>query len=99
MQTFLWIAGGLCSGLGVLFTLLNWGCIWARVRDRRRGIDKNHSLVPLVGPVFVMMGANVAPMEIPWWLWLSWAVDPGTYVLICVLPYVAYDIYTSKREP
>ncbi len=99
MQTFLWIVGGIIVALGVLLTLLNWGCVWTGVRDRRLGIDKNHSTVPLVGPAFVMLGAYAAPMEIPWWLWLSWAVDPGTFMVVCALPCVAYDIYTSKREP
>ncbi len=40
-----------------------------------------------------------APGGGAWWLWLSWAVDPGTFMVVCALPYIAYDIYTSKREP
>ena len=46
----------------VYIVVMNWGCVIVSIRNRKRGIDRHHSTVPVVS--FIMAG--LAHLICPW---------------------------------
>ena len=75
----------------------NWGCVIVSIRNKRKGIDRHHSTVPLIS--FIFAGAFAYPLYpfIPkWWIVIIPALDIGNWSLIISLPWVIFHQVIRK---
>jgi hypothetical protein len=81
----------------VCVVLLNWGCVIASLRWRRRGIDRRVSAVPFFAQILALAGAiaayNAQASLLP--SWLFWAVALAD-VPVVALSY--YPIFRLRRR-
>jgi hypothetical protein len=84
--------------LAGLVCFANWAGAIAARRDRRRGIDRHFSFIPLLSIVLAAAGAVVWPGASGGWLLLVAAADLGTWSLVVGLP-VALFRGEFRRRP
>lgn len=86
--------------LGVLVVWMNWWCVRASTRNKRRGIDKHHSTVPVVSFIFTgVLAYPLFPYEPKWWISIIPAFDIGNWMLIIGLPWVITQGMMKKDKP
>src|SRR5262249_12358656 len=85
------VARSLFSILIILFTayvvVMNWGCLIASWRNKRRGIDRHHSTVPLVSVLFSYLAFLIYPYALRNWIGVIPLLDIGNWTLL-LLPVV-----------
>ena len=52
--------------------------------------------MPLVGPIFVVFGCEMLPVDFGWWVLLAFLADPDTIILFLSLPFLPRQLF--KRE-
>lgn len=72
---------------GIYIVGLNYGCIIVSERNKRRGIDKHHSVSPFIGPISYLIGASLSPFKIGIHVLIVLVLDPGTWLIVLGLPY------------
>jgi hypothetical protein len=61
-------AFGILCLLAALYVLaMNWACVITSLRNKRKGIDRHHSTVPLVSAIPAVLAAATLPQ--PWGAW------------------------------
>ena len=65
--------------LGVHLVVLNYWGLWRNHRNRRLGIDKYHSAIPILGGTLGALGLYLLTGS-PW-AWLAALLDPGVAFL------------------
>jgi hypothetical protein len=81
---------------GAYVIAMNWGCIFANLRNAREGIDKHHSFSPIVGPLLVVVGLSKLAPDLGWFLVLPIVVDPATWILVYGLPFLAKQLVGGR---
>ena len=71
---------------------MNWLCVFANLRNAREGIDKHHSLAPVVGPLLMTVGLSKLVSGLGWLLVLPLLIDPGTWILVYSIPFLAKQL-------
>jgi hypothetical protein len=100
MNTTRWILAAPLFLLGAWIIVYHWRLFvfYIRVRFFRRQ-HKWESSVPLFGPIFVCLGALVSPSPgLLRYSWLSFVIDPSTYILIFSLPFLFRELILSRRK-
>ena len=88
-----------CAALFVVG--MNWSCVFLNFRNRRRGIDKHHSMVPVVAQVLLVIAAQCSRLEQSPWLptlafWILGLADISLWMLAS-LPFVL--LYRKYFQP
>jgi ABC-type Fe3+ transport system permease subunit len=90
--------GCLFVALALFIMTMNWLCVLASTRNKRKGIDRHHSQVLLVPELLIGAGA-LLPLPFPkWYLLIPLALHIGTWVLPASLFYFIQQIIKSKRS-
>ena len=76
--------------------VMNWGCVIANHRNARQGVDKYHSIVFPIGAFFVIVGLGISPWGYHHALWLIFALDPGTYVMLAGIVFALHHGLRGK---
>ncbi|MBN1864322.1 MAG: hypothetical protein JW808_05425 [Victivallales bacterium] len=75
--------------IAAYIVVMNWACVIASWRNRRKGIDKHHSTVPLITLILAgLMAYPLYPFATKWWILLIPAMDIGNWMLIIGVPSV-----------
>jgi len=82
---------------GAYVIAMNWMCVFANLRNARENIDKHHSLAPIAGPLLLVVGLGNLLPGIGWLLLLPVLIDPGTWILLYSIPFLASQT-TGARE-
>lgn len=61
---------------------MNLGCVIATSRNKRKGIDKHHSTVPIVSAFLAGIAYLVYPFAPKVWIWIIPAIDIGNWGLL-----------------
>ena len=70
------------------FVVMTWWCVLASERNRRKGVDRHHSVAPVVLLLLVgVVGYPMWPYAPKWWMWVIPGLDIGTWMLIFGLPW------------
>jgi len=72
---------------GIYIVGVNYCCIIVSERNKRKGIDKHHSVSPLFGPISYLIGTSLSPFKIGIHALIVWVLDPGTWLIVLGLPY------------
>lgn len=75
------IAASLLMLFGACVAAMNWGCVIISMRNKRKGIDKHHSTVPLISLVAAGFAYIIYPLEPKGWIGLIPALDLGNWML------------------
>lgn len=94
----MWIVSLVCMGLGSLIAIGNIAGALAAMRNRRKGIQKGYSSIPLLS-LILCGAAYAAGGDSPGLIvFLPCLFDPGTWLTAC-LPYILYKEFVLHREP
>ena len=90
---------GIAMLLAVYVVVGNWGCVIASERNKRKGINKHHSTIPLISLILAGIIAYLLyPFTPKWWIGIIPALDIGNWILIIGLPW-AIATGTFKGKP
>jgi hypothetical protein len=78
---------GILMLLATYIAVVNWGCVIASEINRRKGIDKHHSIVPAISLFLIGIAYQLYPFTPKWWIGLIAALDVGTWILFFGLPW------------
>ena len=102
VNTARWILAAPLLLLGAGVILYHWRLVVLFIRVRFFGCHhKWESSVPLAGPLFISLGSMFAPApELFAHVWVSFVVDPATYLLIYSVPTLLREFgWTRKTGP
>ena len=96
MTTYLnYFVFGVFGAVGIVFIIGNWAFLCMSLIAKKRGI----SFVPLLGGLFGAMALYAAPWKMfRDWAWLSFVIDPGTWMFLCGLPYLVKELSAPVRR-
>ncbi|MDI1434052.1 hypothetical protein [Polyangium sorediatum] len=96
MHPLLLYPGLLLCALGGYVLLMNAASVVVNGRNRRRGIDRFVSMVPLVGPLLACVGLFLASAPL-WSLAVPWVLDMGTWSLLAALPTLVREMRQNRK--
>ena len=82
--------------IGILVLLSNYIYVVGNILNKKRGIQKHYSFIPLVAPIFILLGVHFSPMQFNWYYWFVTIADLGTLVLILSLPKLIKEIFSTN---
>jgi hypothetical protein len=68
MTTARLIIAGVVLLFAAYIVAMNWGCVIVSLRNRKRGIDRHHSTVPIASLIFAGMGHMIWPWPDKSWI-------------------------------
>jgi hypothetical protein len=80
------IATSLLVLIAAYVAVMNWGCAVASAWNRRKGIDRYHSTVPLISLAAAGLAYFTCPFGPKRWIMLIPALDLGNWILAVGLP-------------
>ena len=91
---------GIVMLLAAHIAVMNWRCVIASEINKRKGIDKHHSTVPLISLILAgVVAYPLYPFTPKWWIGIIPAVDIGTWMLIIGLPALQPIPYLGIDRP
>ena len=101
MTTLRTSIAGIAMLLAAYIVVMNWGCVIASELNKRKGIDKHHSTVPLISLILAgVIAYPVYPFCPKWWIGIIPAVDIGNWMLIIGLPWaIAQGMFKKGESP
>jgi hypothetical protein len=85
--------------LAAYIVVMNWGCVIASGRNKRKGIDKRHSTVPLISLILAGFAFPLYPFAPKGWIGIIPAVDIGNWILLIGLPWAIAHGAFKKDSP
>lgn len=85
--------------LVVFVMVMNWVCVIASERNKRRGIDKHVSTVPLISFLLASVAYEIYPFIPKAWIGIIPAMDIGNWVLVIGLPWAIAKGAFKKGPP
>lgn len=93
----------ICLAISILFllgaiyvTVLNWACAITSLRNKRRGIDKHYSMVPIVSLILAAFGLIFYPFQKKLWIVAIPLADPSLWSFLC-LPFFIIGLCFKKK--
>ena len=68
----------------------NWTCVVAGEVNRRRGIDKHHSTVPLLSLMAAALAFFLCPFTPRGWIWVIPVIDIANWLVLIGLPWAVF---------
>jgi hypothetical protein len=84
----------LLAVVGVYVVALNARCVCVSLRNKRRGVDRHHSTVPLVAQIFLGFSWLLSPIVPQWALWTVALAD----VSLWTLPYGLFYAFRHRND-
>lgn len=85
--------------LAAYIVVMNWGCVVVSERNKRRGIDRHHSTVPLISLILAGLAFPLFPFTPRVWIAIIPAVDIGNWMLLIGLPVAIIQGAFRKGSP
>src|ERR1051325_8461610 len=62
--------------------VMNWGCVIVSMRNKRRGIDRHHSTVPIISIILAALAYFIYPRPDKMWLFSVPLLDIANWSLL-----------------
>jgi hypothetical protein len=85
--------------MAAYIAVVNWGCVIASERNRRKGIRKHHSTIPLISLILSALAFELYPLTPKGWIVIVPAADIGNWMLIIGLPWAIAKGAFKKGVP
>jgi hypothetical protein len=82
--------------LAAYVVVMNWGCVIVSMRNKRRGMDRHHSTVPIVSYVLVALASLICPPPRTVWMIAVPLLDIANWQLLW-LPALLFRERRKKR--
>ena len=92
-----YVFGYLLLGAAVYVIVMNWLCLFATIKNRKNGIDKNHSMVLLVPEILIGISVFTPLPFNKWYLLLPLVLHIGTWLLPQSIFYLFREILYGGR--
>jgi hypothetical protein len=89
----------LIAALAAYIAVMNWLCAIISVRNLRRGIDKHHSMVPVLSFILISAAGPIYPFEPKWWLAFIPLLDLGNLNLLRLPYFLIAERRKQDTEP
>ena len=76
--------------------VMNWGCVIVSMRNKRRGIDRHHSTVPIISIILAALAYFIYPRPDKMWMFSVPLLDIANWSLLW-LPVVLIRESRTKR--
>jgi hypothetical protein len=80
------IAASVLMLIGAFIAVMNWACVIVSMRNKRKGIDRHHSTLPLISLIAAGLAYFIYPLQPKGWIGLIPALDLGNWMLVIGLP-------------
>ena len=94
-RTFLAIVVLLLAGYVVV---MNWGCVFVSTRNKKLGIDRHHSMVPIISFVLTALAYLIFPRPDKIWMISVPLLDIANWSIL-LLPFVLIRESRNKKSP
>lgn len=98
MMTFRTIGSIALMLLALFFVVVNWSCVIASEMNRRKGIDKHHSMVPLASLLTAGIAFFLYPYAPRIWIWIIPAVDISNWAVLIGMPWAVVKGIFKKES-
>jgi hypothetical protein len=78
--------------------VMNWFCVIVSMRNKRKGINKHHSTVPLMSIIISIAAYALYPLNHKEWIGIIPALDISNWILFIGLPWALMK-GTFKNRP
>lgn len=100
MTTTRLIIAGVILLLAAYIVAMNWGCVIGSLRNRKRGIDRYHSTVPLASAIFAWIGHMIWPWPDKAWIIAIPLLDIANWNLLWLpVAFIRERLAKSIAEP
>src|ERR1043166_285418 len=76
--------------------VMNWGCVIVSMRNKRRGIDRHHSTVPIISIILAALAHLIYPKPDRNWMIVIPLLDIANWSLLA-LPFVLFREWRKKN--
>jgi len=84
MRTALIMLSGVFLLWAAYVVVMNWACVIASSRNRRKDIDRHHSTVPLVSLILAALAVTAWPLQGKLWLLVLPALDIANWMILAM---------------
>ncbi len=98
MEILRYILGSLFVLFGLYGITLSYIRQITNYRHIRQGIDSWSSPTPFLGPLAILIGSLVLPLQFGWWILFVFLVDPDTIIALISLPPLIRDIIRENSN-
>jgi hypothetical protein len=77
--------------------VMNWRCVITTMRNKKRGIDRHHSTVPVASVVLTGLACMVYPGSSKLWMLSVPMLDIGNWAILC-MPVLLIREMRKKRS-
>ena len=86
--------------IALFIVVANWGCVITSEMNKRRGIDRHHSVAPVISLLLVgLIAVPLYPWTPKWWMWILPAVDIGTWMFVVGFPWALAKGMFKRDKP
>ena len=79
--------------------VMNWGCVIVSMWNKWKGIDRHHSVVPLITIIVAAIAYEIYPFTPKSWIGIIAAADIGNWIMIIGLPWAIAKGAFKKGPP
>src|SRR5690349_5392392 len=90
------ILGALFLLVALYLLVMNWGCVIVSLRNKRRGIDRHHSTVPIVSAFPAILAAALLGRPFRIWALLIPALDIANLNLLFAPVYLLIYLWRKR---
>ena len=84
--------------LAAYVVVVNWGCLILSARNKRNGVDRHYSTVPLVAAILATLAFVAYPFSPKGWIAMIPVCDPASWSTLVALPVVLWKEFTATRK-
>ena len=84
--------------LAIYIVAMNWGCIIVSLNNKKKGIDRHHSTVPLISLLLSAFAALIYPYDHKKWFLLIALCDLSNWSLLCLpIIFIKYKLGSKSK--
>jgi hypothetical protein len=93
-----YIIGGLLFLFAMWGILCNWASIFINIQNQRKDIDRNVSMVPIIGGLLLPISFFIMPLGLTWHTWFLALLDPSILSIVFLFPMLMISINLKRRK-
>jgi hypothetical protein len=82
----------------LLIVVMNWGCVIVNMRNKKRGIDRHHSAVPIVSLVLAALAYLIYPRPDNTWMFAIPLLDIANWCLLWLPVALIRQARTKEKD-
>jgi len=93
------IIASLLMAFAACVVVMNWGCMIVSLRNQRKGIDKQHSMVPIFSIIVALIATSIYPHSPKWWIGIVPLIDISNWNMLRLPFFLMAEKKKENTEP